>query len=66
MQCEQAPRTNKLAHPPYSIHNFDAKGRMRRAGISSKIIHPTASEHCAPAEKGSVWSCGLQLQLVRC
>jgi hypothetical protein len=43
LQCEQAGRNNKLASPPYAIHNMDITTKKRRHSIETDIVSVTAS-----------------------
>jgi hypothetical protein len=44
LSCEQAGRNNKLAFPPYAIHNMDIITKRRRHSIETDIVSVTASE----------------------
>jgi hypothetical protein len=42
MACEPAPLSNNLAHPPYTINNYNTRGKPEQLG--QNILSPTASE----------------------
>lgn len=44
LKCELAPAANKLANPPYAIHNFDITTKKRGQKLDRDIISVTASE----------------------
>jgi hypothetical protein len=44
LKCEQAAPTNKLASPPYAIHNYDITTKTRRHSIERDIVSVTASK----------------------
>jgi hypothetical protein len=42
MSCEPAPLSNPLAHPAYTINNYNTRGKPEQLG--QNILSPTASE----------------------
>ncbi|KAF6253912.1 glycosyl hydrolases family 31-domain-containing protein [Scenedesmus sp. NREL 46B-D3] len=42
LKCERASPTDKLASPPYAIHNFDITTKTRRHDIEKNIVSVTA------------------------
>uniref|UniRef100_A0A383WFG9 Maltase n=1 Tax=Tetradesmus obliquus TaxID=3088 RepID=A0A383WFG9_TETOB len=42
LKCEQAAATNKLANPPYAIHNYDMSTKTRQLRLEQELVSVTA------------------------